>query len=73
MQHNAQTRTTIVVNGEEAETEARTLAELVADRGFAEGEVATALNGDFVPRQARAATQLARGDRVETVAPRQGG
>jgi sulfur carrier protein len=73
MQREATTRTTIVVNGDETETEARTLAELVASRGFAEGEVATALNGDFVPRQARAATQLARGDRVEIVAPRQGG
>ena len=73
MQRSAKTRTTIVVNGEEVETEAHTLAELVASRGFAEGEVATALNGDFVPRQARAATQLARGDRVEIVAPRQGG
>ena len=65
--------TSIVVNGKEAETEARTLAELVAGQGFAEGEVATALNGEFVPRQARAATQLAQGDRVEIVAPRQGG
>ncbi len=73
MQRDATTRTTILVNGEETETEAGTLAELVAGRGFAEGEVATALNGDFVPRQARAATQLARGDRVEIVAPRQGG
>jgi sulfur carrier protein len=73
MAPEATTRTTIVLNGQEAETEARTLADLVADRGFAEAEVATALNGDFVPRQARAATQLARGDRVEIVAPRQGG
>jgi sulfur carrier protein len=63
----------ILVNGENAGTGARTLAELVADRGFAEGQVATALNGAFVPRQARAATRLAEGDRVEIVAPRQGG
>ncbi len=74
MQREATSRTTaIVVNGEDAETQARTLAELVADRGFAEGQVATALNGDFVPRHARAATELAHGDRVEIVAPRQGG
>lgn len=74
MQREATTRTTaIVVNGEQAETQARTLAELVADRGFAEGQVATALNGDFVPRHARAATEIAHGDRVEIVAPRQGG
>ena len=32
-----------------------------------------AVNGAFVPRQARAATLLAEGDKVEIVAPRQGG
>lgn len=65
--------TGILLNGEPAETEARTLAELVAGQGFAATAVATAVNGDFVPREARAATQLAGGDRVEIVAPRQGG
>ena len=65
--------TRIRLNGEEVATRARTLAELVAGEGHAETEVATAVNGAFVPRQARAATQLAEGDRVEVVAPRQGG
>jgi sulfur carrier protein len=65
--------TAIVLNGEPVETEARTLAELVAGQGFAATAVATAVNGGFVPREARAATQLAGGDRVEIVAPRQGG
>jgi sulfur carrier protein len=63
----------IRLNGEGVETEARTLAELVASRGFAQSAVATAVNGDFVPRQARATTPLAEGDKVEIVAPRQGG
>ena len=66
-------RTAIVLNGEPAETAAATLAELLAELGFAEAQVATALNGDFVPRAARAATRLGPGDRVEIVAPRQGG
>jgi sulfur carrier protein len=74
MHRDTATRTTtILLNGEPAHTEAATLAALVASRGFAEAEVATALNGDFVPRGARAATQLADGDKVEIVAPRQGG
>ena len=34
---------------------------------------ATAVNGEFVARHARAATQLSAADRVEIVAPRQGG
>lgn len=63
----------IRLNGEPMETAARTLAELVAGQGFAETAVATAVNGAFVPRGARAATLLAEGDKVEIVAPRQGG
>jgi sulfur carrier protein len=65
--------TSIILNGERVETEALTLAALVAGQGFAQTAVATAVNGTFVPREARAATLLAGGDRVEIVAPRQGG
>lgn len=35
--------------------------------------VATALNGEFVPRETRADTPLAEGDRLEIITPRQGG
>jgi sulfur carrier protein len=69
----AKPSTSIELNGERLETEARTLAELVAGRGFAASAVATAVNGTFVPREARAARLLAGGDKVEIVAPRQGG
>ena len=65
--------TVITLNGERTETPARTLADLVAGCGFAETQVATALNGDFVARAARDATLLSEGDQVEIVAPRQGG
>lgn len=73
MQLDAANRTAILVNGEPTETQVRTLADLVADRGLAENQVATALNGEFVPKGARAATLLREGDKVEIVAPRQGG
>ena len=73
MQLHSPRPTAIMLNGEPVETAARTLAELVAGQGFAATAVATAVNGAFVPRETRAATQLARGDRVEIVAPRQGG
>jgi sulfur carrier protein len=73
MQLHKSAPTRIRLNGKSLETEARTLADLVAGQGFGEAAVATAVNGDFVPRQARAATQLAEGDTVEIVAPRQGG
>ncbi len=54
MQLHVGQRIRIVVNGEATETGAATLAELVAALGYNEGQVATARNGDFVPRGARA-------------------
>ena len=73
MQLQARQRIAVLVNGERSETGAASLAELVAQLGFSEDQVATALNGDFVPRQARAVTRLTADDRIEIVAPRQGG
>ncbi|HTZ68121.1 MAG TPA: sulfur carrier protein ThiS [Roseiarcus sp.] len=63
----------LVVNGELQEIGATTLAEAVQSLDFAEAKVATALNGEFVPARARDATALKDGDRIEIVAPRQGG
>jgi sulfur carrier protein len=63
----------ILLNGEPHETSARTLAELCTALELEHAKVATALNGGFVPRGARNETKLANGDRVEIVAPRQGG
>jgi sulfur carrier protein len=73
MQLHAHQAITLLVNGETVETCAATLAELIAERGFAEGAVATALNGEFVPRGARSDARIAANDRIEIVAPRQGG
>jgi sulfur carrier protein len=73
MQLHAHQAITVLVNGEPVETRAATLAELIAERGLAEGAVATALNGEFVPRSARTAAKLATDDEIEIVAPRQGG
>jgi sulfur carrier protein len=66
-------RLRITVNGEVTDTDARTLGELIARLGFQESAVATARNGDFVPRGARAETPLEPDDKIEIVAPRQGG
>jgi sulfur carrier protein len=73
MQPEVANHTIIHINGEAAETRAASLADLVVELGFVETAVATALNGEFVARHARAATQLSPGDHVEIVAPRQGG
>ena len=63
----------LVVNGELQEVQAATLAEALQSLNFGDAKVATALNGEFVPARARVATLVKDGDRIEIVAPRQGG
>jgi sulfur carrier protein len=63
----------LVVNGVEQEIAAETLAAALLRLDYGEARVATALNGEFVPARKRGETALREGDRVEIVAPRQGG
>ena len=63
----------IFVNGDQREIEPATLASALAALGYGGKKVATALNGRFVPAPARPATALNDGDRLEVVAPMQGG
>ena len=63
----------INVNGESKEVAAATLDAALDELGYGGAKVATAVNEDFVPAAARARTELAEGDRLEIVAPRQGG
>lgn len=63
----------IIVNGIETATPARTLQDLVTESGYGEVRVATALNGRFIAASDRGTTLLEADDRIEIVAPRQGG
>ena len=63
----------ILVNGEPRNLAAATLAEALIALDYEDAVVATALNGAFVPKRKRAQTPLREGDRIEIVAPRQGG
>ena len=63
----------IFVNGDQHEVTPRTLAQALEELGFGGKKIATALNGRFVAAAARPTTDLADGDRVEIVAPMQGG
>ncbi len=63
----------IVVNAEPLRVRGGTLADVLAQLGYGEAKVATALNGDFVPERMRASTPDSPGDRVEIVSARQGG
>jgi sulfur carrier protein len=63
----------LIVNGETFEAQSSNLAALLAELGY-EGEwIATAVNGEVVVSRERRQTQLADGDRVEVLTPRQGG
>ncbi|WCR10481.1 sulfur carrier protein ThiS [Paracoccus stylophorae] len=62
----------IMVNGTATEVQGETLASVLGELGYGDAKIATAVNGDFVPAAARD-VPLAPGDRVEIVAPRQGG
>lgn len=62
----------IVLNGELREVAASTLSALLTECGFS-GRVATAVNEDFVPAALRDGHTLNDGDRIEVVAPMQGG
>ena len=62
----------IDLNGRPQTITATTLVAALAELGLT-GPLATALNGQFVAAQARAATALKDGDRVEVLSPMQGG
>jgi sulfur carrier protein len=63
----------IVLNGEPAEVTATRLDAVLDELGYEGAVVATALNGDFVPREARERVELTEDDHLEVVAPLKGG
>jgi sulfur carrier protein len=64
----------ITVNGESRSVEeSTTLADLVTELGQQPTALATAVNGEFVPRAERCKVQLRDGDAVFTFQPITGG
>ncbi|MFI5000541.1 MAG: sulfur carrier protein ThiS [Reyranellales bacterium] len=63
----------IFVNGDRHDVEPETLAAALTALGYGGRKIATALNGNFVPAGVRQNTPLSDGDRIEVVAPMQGG
>lgn len=63
----------ILVNGDSREIRAADLCGALEELGYGGAVVATAVNGEFVPAAAREAARLADGDRLEVLAPMQGG
>jgi sulfur carrier protein len=63
----------IIVNGEKVDVTETRLSAILEELGHGGTKVATAVNEEFVPATLRDTTELEAGDRVEIVAPRQGG
>ncbi len=63
----------LTVNGQPVSASIGMLDQFLTKAGYAGAQIATALNGEFVPQSARATTVLADGDKVEILSPRQGG
>lgn len=63
----------IVLNGEVQTVTARNLAALLSEIELDEAVVATALNGEFIATDERQQTPISEGDRIEVLAPMQGG
>lgn len=63
----------ILVNGDSREIRAADLSGALEELGYGGAVVATALNGEFVPVPDRRSARLADGDRIEVLAPMQGG
>jgi len=63
----------ILVNGAWRDATAAELAALLQELGYGDSVVSTAVNGEFVAAAARSHTRLSEGDRLEVLAPMQGG
>ena len=62
----------ITVNGDNIDVAATTMADLLVELAY-DGKIATALNDEFVAASNRNNVELHEGDRVEILAPMQGG
>lgn len=63
----------IQLNNNNVSSKSESLAELLTEQGYAESIVATAVNGQFVAQGNRQNTLIHNGDRIEVLAPMQGG
>jgi sulfur carrier protein len=63
----------VVLNGDAREIAAANLDQALSELGYTDSSVATAVNGMFIPKAQRSSKLLDDGDRIEIVAPMQGG
>ncbi|MCZ4057867.1 sulfur carrier protein ThiS [Pantoea sp. LMR881] len=63
----------IQLNGRAIDTEASTLADLLREQNIDAGCVASAINGEFVPRSRYETQHIEAGCQLEVLSPMQGG
>ncbi|WP_353642658.1 sulfur carrier protein ThiS [Mesorhizobium sp. WSM2239] len=63
----------LIVNGQNRDVAAKTLAALLAELDFEGGWLATAVNFEVVPARERDRCRLTEGDRIEILSPMKGG
>ncbi len=63
----------ILLNGKTVVTQTVNVLDLLIEQGYAGAKIATALNGEFVPASQQREQRIQEGDKIEVVAPRQGG
>lgn len=63
----------ITLNGVERDVSESGLDRVLRELGYHDSAIATAVNGQFIPKNQRLDIVLSEGDRIEVVAPMQGG
>jgi sulfur carrier protein len=63
----------VIVNGEQREVNASSVAALLAELDYEGNHFAIAINYDVVPKSRWAHTEINTGDEIEIITPRQGG
>jgi sulfur carrier protein len=63
----------VIINGEEQEIAAMSVAALLGELDYEGTHFAVAVNYDVLPKSRWAETQLKAGDEIEIITPRQGG
>lgn len=61
------------VNGEYKQCQSNTLSDVLLELGYTSTAIATALNGNFIAQTKRKQTSINSGDKLEILAPMQGG
>ena len=63
----------INVNGKPQELKSGNLSDTLAELGYGDAKIATAVNAEFIPAALRDTYALTEGDELEILAPMQGG